>query len=119
MPSLGVLGTKVYGKVSPPSVEREILTLAQEIGDDMVFAVFQLTVVLVPADQVVAEFWVVIAKAEPVLTTCTDVASQSIPPLPEWLSRTMTLKLSSRATCGNISPIVCVLFKISVNQNFK
>jgi hypothetical protein len=43
LPSLGVLATKVLNEV-PPSVEMDILTLAQLTGDAVVLATFQVTV---------------------------------------------------------------------------
>jgi len=43
-PSLGVLANKTVGKVCPPSVDNEILTLAQLTGGSVVLFTFQVIV---------------------------------------------------------------------------
>ncbi len=115
VPSLGVLATKVNGKDCPPLVENKMVTLAQLTGAAVVFATFQVIVaVLVPlAFHVVGLFCEVMLKGPLEAATATEVASQS-KPLPDGLlSRTVRRKFMVRATCGNISPKVWVLFKIS------
>jgi hypothetical protein len=44
VPSFGVLANRTVGKVCPPSVDNEILTLAQLTGASVVLATSQVTV---------------------------------------------------------------------------
>lgn len=65
VPSFGVLLSKVYGKVNPPSAEKRMSTLATLNGAPVVLATFHAMVaVLVPfATQLVAVFCDVTVKA--------------------------------------------------------
>ena len=48
VPSLGVLASKTVGKVTPPSVDKDILTLAQLTGAVLVLLTLQVTVWVEP-----------------------------------------------------------------------
>src|SRR5215212_2735854 len=69
VPSFAVLASSTVGKVFPPSVERDILTLAQFIGAPLVPLTFHVTVCVEPPAQVTAVFGAVTVNAPPVFAT--------------------------------------------------
>ena len=56
LPSFAVEACRMVGKVAPPSIERSIATLAQEIGAAVVPATFQVTVCGLLPNQLTAVF---------------------------------------------------------------
>lgn len=112
-PSLGVPEARVMGKVSPPSVDSSMLTLAALIGDAVVLATFQLTVCCVPVLQVTFVLGEVTVKGPAVETTLTSAVSLLVRPPPARLSRTVTRKLRVRVVVGSDSPSDEVLFSMS------
>src|ERR1051325_6279260 len=109
-PSFGVEATRTVGKVLPPSVESEILTLAALTGAFAVFATSQVTVCGTPAVQVTFVFGEVTRNGPaPALTTTVFVAVL-MPPPPARLSRTVTRKLMVRWIVGRTSPMIVGLF---------
>jgi len=103
-PSFGVEARSVVWKEAPLSVEREIATLAQEIGVRFVFATFQVTVCVELAGQVTADAGAVIAKGPAVETEATVVVSEFTPPPPLRLSRAVRRKFIVRLVVGIVSP---------------
>src|SRR5262245_34307779 len=103
-PSLGVLAAMVIGKVLPPSVDREIFTLAALIGDAEVLATFQVTDCDDPPCQLTAVFGCVTAKGPAVETTLTCIAALAVPPPAARLSRAVKRKFMVRVVEGSVSP---------------
>jgi hypothetical protein len=101
VPSLGVLADNTVGNVRPPSVEREIFTLAQLTGDAVVFATAQvIACVELPAHET-AVLGDVTEKGPEVLLTVTTMSVNCVWPtltgaeeLYGALSLTVSLKLS-------------------------
>jgi hypothetical protein len=70
-PSFAVLAVRTVGHVFPPSVEREIFTLAQLTGDAVVLATFHVIVFVVPPVHVTAVLGDVTWNGPDVLVTVT------------------------------------------------
>lgn len=79
LPSLAVLATSVL-KVVPPSVEREIFTLAQLTGAAVVLATFQVTVWDEPPAHDTAVFGDVTEKGPDELLTVTVISAKLVCP---------------------------------------
>src|SRR2546423_12191746 len=90
VPSLGVLVSSTVGKLFPPSVESEILTLAQLTGAAVVLATFHVTVWVEPAAQLTAVLGAVTTNGPLVADTLTCIESELMPPPFERLSRAVT-----------------------------
>ena len=80
LPSFGVLATKVL-KVVPPSVEREIFTLAQLTGEAVVLATFQVMVWDELPAQATFVFGEVTAKGPDELVTVTVMSAKLVCPM--------------------------------------
>ena len=113
LPSFGVLAARTVGKVFPPSVESDILTLAQLTGAPAVLATFHVTVCVEPPPQFTAVFGDVTTKGPALDVTASTIASELTPPPAARLSRTVALKFIFRVVVGSASPIVDVLFRMS------
>ena len=74
VPSLGVLAWRTVGNVWPPSVEREIFTLAQLTGANVVLATDHVIVWELPPAQVSAVLGAETAKGPDVLVTVTTMS---------------------------------------------
>ena len=111
-PLLGRAPATSVGNVSPPSVERRILTVAHEIGATLVFATLQVTVWVEAPAHVTAVFGAVTTKGPAVLTAvrttlldCTTPPTGRLPAAATaCTSRTVQRKVSVRATVGQYSP---------------
>ena len=73
-PSFGVLATNTVGNVCPPSVLKDIFTLAQLTGEAVVLATFHVTVCVELPVQLTAVLGAVIAKGPEVLLTVTTIS---------------------------------------------
>ena len=105
LPSLGVLARRTVGKLNPPSVESEILTLAVLIGAAVVLATFQVTLKFVFPGMLTFVFGAVTTNGPaPLLTLKMDVAELIPPPLAR-LSRATTAKVILRVMAGSNSPV--------------
>lgn len=82
-PSFGVLLASTVGKVCPPSVLNEILTLAQLTGVAVVLATFQVIVCVVPPVHDTAVLGAVTLKGPEVFVTVTTI-------LVNWVCPTVT-----------------------------
>src|ERR1043166_1260487 len=74
-PSLGVLANNTVGKVFPPSVERDIFTLAQLTGAFVVLATFHVTACVAPVFQVTAVLGTVTTNGPEELLVVTTMSS--------------------------------------------
>ena len=106
VPSFGVLARSTVGKVIPPSVEREIFTLAALTGTAVVLATFQVTVKGIPPVTVTAVFGAVTPNGPLSARTFTAVVASLIPPPPARLSRTVTRNCIVRVVVGMDSPLI-------------
>ena len=104
-PSLGVLSVKTVGKVKPPSVLREIFTLAQLTGEAVVLATFQVMFWVEPPAHVTLLLGAVTTNGPDVLLTVTTASVKAVCPtaigateLNARLSLTVTLKFNVRLT---------------------
>ena len=104
-PSFGVLAANTVGKVCPPSVDKEILTLAQLIGAAVVLATAQVIVCEAPPAHDTAVFGAVTEKGPAVPLTVTTISVNWVWPTLTGaverytaLSRTVSLKFNVLAT---------------------
>mgnify|MGYP001771087526 CR=1 FL=1 len=74
VPSFGVLAANTVGKVCPPSVDKEIFTLAQLMGAAVVPFTLQVMVCAEPPAQVTAVLGAVTAKGSAVSFTVTTMS---------------------------------------------
>src|SRR5262245_16015232 len=86
-PSLAVEPVRDVEKLLPPSVDRSIATLAQEMGATLVPATFQVTVCALLPVQLTAVLGWVTTNGPAVAFTVTVVEAQLTPPPPVRLSR--------------------------------
>ena len=77
-PSLGVVAAKTIGNVCPPSVDIDILTLAQLTGAAVVFATFHVTVCDEPPAHETFVLGDVTVKGPEVLLTVTIISSNCV-----------------------------------------
>src|SRR5881628_3464035 len=110
-PSLGVVPARTAGYVTPPFVERRMVTLAALIGENAVPATSQVTVR--KPDQTTGVFGEVTLNGPAVPTTVTAMSSVATPPPPTRLSRAVTRKFIVRDVVGSASPAVNELFNRS------
>jgi hypothetical protein len=108
VPSFGVEARSVVWKEAPLSVEREIATLAQEIGARFVPATLHVTVCVEAAGQLTADAGAVIVNGPAVAREVTVVVSEFTPPPPPRLSRAVRRKFIVRFVVGDVSPYVVV-----------
>ena len=113
VPSLGVLAANTVGKVCPPSVDKDIFTLAQLTGEAVVFATDHAMVCEELPAHDTAVFGAVTAKGPEVLETVTTMSPKFVCPtvtgaveLYGALSLTVSLKLSVLETELNASIFV-------------
>ena len=78
VPSLAVLAANIVGKVLPPSVLKEIFTLAQLTGAAVVLFTLQVIVCTEPPAQVIAVFGDVTAKGPDALLTVTTASAKAV-----------------------------------------
>ena len=110
-PSLAVVVASATGNVTPPFVERRMVTLAALIGEAVVPATSQVTVR--KPDQTTGVFGEVTRNGPAVPTTVTAMSSVVTPPPPTRLSRAVTRKFIVREVVGRASPAVSELFNRS------
>ena len=101
-PSFGVLAISVVGKVSPPSVESRMLTLAALTGAAVVDATFQVTVCR-PL-RFSPPLGAVRRNGPAAVVEVTWVVALPSRPPPARLSLTVTLKFMVRLLLGKVSP---------------
>jgi hypothetical protein len=105
VPSFGVLAAKTVGKVCPPSVDKEIFTLAQLTGAAVVLATAQVMVCEDPPTHETAVLGALTANGPEVALTVTVISVNDVCPtdtgaveLKGALSLTVSLKFNVRAT---------------------
>ena len=79
-PSFGVLATNTVGNVCPPSVLKDIFTLAQLTGEAVVLATFHATVCAEPPVQLTAVLGAVMINGPEVLLTVTTISVNCVCP---------------------------------------
>ena len=83
VPSLGVLAARTVGKVVPPSVDKDILTLAQFTGAPVVFATSHVMVWVEPPAHETFVLGDVILNGPAVLVTVTLISWNCVWPIVE------------------------------------
>ena len=74
LPSLGVLAANTVGNVCPPSVLKDIFTLAQLTGEAVVLATFHVIVCVEPPAQLTAVLGAVTVNGPEVFVTVTTIS---------------------------------------------
>ena len=105
VPSFAVLALRTVENLFSPSVESEILTLAQFTGAPDVPATFQVTVCIDPVVHTTAVFGAAMLNGPLVPLTVNVEVAVLMPPPPARLSRATTWKVIVRPMLGRISPV--------------